>query len=233
MAAWQSLGSGGGRAGPEGRTLLARSPTTSSAICRTRRRAASKRALSALAQVDRDPHDCALGEEVDLDPPGNLPAIVGTCELVGGAAVVHHGYVRATDDLDVLVEADAPARLQPHLASYGFVEEGTGRLRHVATAVAVDLLVSGAKMPRAGAGSYPSVGAVGTSARDSAFADLAGLVQLKLRAGRHQDLADVVAPLKALDEVAFTELEVSIAAELRPALADLRRDALEELSWDR
>jgi hypothetical protein len=59
---------------------------------------------------------------------------------------------------------------------------------------------------------------------------LAGLFTLKLQARRHQDLADVVALLKGLDEVAYTEVESEVDPALRPALADLRRDALEELA---
>ena len=153
--------------------------------------------------------------------------------LVGGVAVVHHGYVRATDDLDVLVDASGLAALRPHLVAHGFVEESASRLRHAATGVAVDLLLSGSPMPRAGAGDYPPVDAVGGSPRDSTIADLAGLVALKLRAARHQDVADVVALLKLLDEGGFTHLEAQLDPSLRSALSDLRRDALEELSWSR
>lgn len=162
-----------------------------------------------------------------------LEAASGDYRLVGGVAVIHHGYVRATDDLDVLVEADTLAALGPLLAAHGFEQDGPTRLRHVATGVGVDVLVAGTPMPRAGSGVYPHVAAVSPSSRDAAIADLPGLVALKLRAGRHQDEADVVALLKLLDEVAYTRLESTVAPDLRPALAVLRRDALEELSWSR
>ncbi|MBI2893259.1 MAG: hypothetical protein HYY06_06875 [Deltaproteobacteria bacterium] len=154
-------------------------------------------------------------------------------KLAGGVAVIHHGYVRATDDLDVLVEADALGRIRPLLGSYGFSAESDSRLRHLATGVGVDLLVAGRPLPRAGAGSYPSPVEVGASPGDSAIVDLPSLVTLKLRAARHQDLADVVALLKPLEDVAYTVLESQVPAELRPRLAELRRDALEELSWSR
>lgn len=154
-------------------------------------------------------------------------------KLVGGVAVVHHGYVRATDDLDVLVEAGALERMRPLLGPHGFVEEGESRLRHVATGVLVDLLVAGRPLPRAGAGHYPSPLEVGASPTDAAIVDLPWLVILKLRAARHQDLADVVALLGPLDDLAYPLLESQVPVELRPRLADLRRDALEELSWSR
>ncbi len=87
-------------------------------------------------------------------------------------------------------------------------------------------------MPRAGSGLYPSPGALESSPRDSGVVGLAGLFGLKLRARRHQDLADVVALLKPLDEVRYTEVEARVDPELRPALADLRQDALDELALD-
>jgi predicted nucleotidyltransferase len=46
-------------------------------------------------------------------------------KLVGGVAVVHHGYARTTEDVDVLIQGDAMARLQPILASHGFAAAST------------------------------------------------------------------------------------------------------------
>jgi hypothetical protein len=154
-------------------------------------------------------------------------------KFVGGLAVVHHGYARTTEDVDVLVESDGPARLRPSLASHGFEAVGEVRLRHIPTGVQVDLLVAGSPMPRAGSGPYPSPASLGASPRDPAVIGLSGLFGLKLRARRHQDLADIVALLKRLDEVRYTEVEAEVDRELRPALADLRRDALEELADER
>ena len=34
-------------------------------------------------------------------------------KFVGGVAVVHHGYARTTEDVDVLVGSDGLARLRP------------------------------------------------------------------------------------------------------------------------
>ncbi len=151
-------------------------------------------------------------------------------KFVGGVAVVHHGYARTTAGVDVLLESEGPARLRPLLASHGFEAIGELRLRHAATGVRVDLLVAGSPMPRAGSGAYPSPGTLEPSPRDPRIVGLPGLFGLKLRARRHQDLADVVALLKGLDEARYTEVEAAVNRDLRPALAGLRRDALEELA---
>jgi hypothetical protein len=153
--------------------------------------------------------------------------------LVGGVAVVHHGYARTTEDLDVLVEAAAVPRIDARLAAHAFERTSPARLRHAPTGVRVDLLVEGAPLPRDATRTYPSPEAVGESPRDPHVASLRGLVELKLRARRHRDLADVVELVKRLDEIRYTELEASVDPPLRPDLAGLRRDALEELGTER
>jgi hypothetical protein len=103
-------------------------------------------------------------------------------------------------------------------------------LRHRATGVRVDLLVAGDPLPRAGRGTYPSPLEVGASPRDRQVVDLGGLIELKLRAGRHRDRADVVELLKRVNDARCLEIEAAAERTLRPELAALRRDALEELS---
>jgi hypothetical protein len=164
----------------------------------------------------------------------DLEQMLGTVgvrfKIVGGVAVVHHGYARTTEDIDVLVEAGAVARLEPQLAGFGFERVSPARLRHVATGVAVDVLVAHSPMPRSGSGAYPSPEELAPSDRDAAIVGLPGLIELKLRSARHRDEADVVELLKRIDEARYIELEAAVGAGLRPALALLRRDALEELA---
>lgn len=152
--------------------------------------------------------------------------------LVGGVAVIHHGYVRATRNLDLLLERDGLAALTPRLAEHGFERVAANRLRHLASGVDVDLLFGGEPRPRPGAPSYPRPGELARSARESDVVDLPGLLELKLVAGRHQDLADVVALLKPLGEPEYVRLEATLPRELRGRLVELRRDALEELDFD-
>jgi len=149
-------------------------------------------------------------------------------KLVGGVAVVHHGYLRTTEDIDVLVDAASPGKLAAAAAAHGFTAVTRTRLRHAASGVVVDLLVAGEAMPRRGAPSYPSPGDLAASPDDPDFVALGPLCELKIRAHRHQDLADVVELLQRLDEGPYIELEAAMHPELRPELAGLRRDALEE-----
>lgn len=152
-------------------------------------------------------------------------------KLVGGLAVVHHGYPRTTEDIDVLIERPFdPEALPSLLASNGFSQSSPNRLVHASTAVRVDLLVAGSPLPRAGAGTYPSPTELAASPRDPDVVGLAGLLELKLRAGRHRDEADVVELLKRLDEARYIEVEASVDRARRSRLAELRRDALEEMA---
>lgn len=153
--------------------------------------------------------------------------------LVDGVAVIHHGYVRATRDLDLLLAREDFARLVPQLAAPGFEHSATNRLRHLESGVDVDLRFAGDPRPRPGAPPYPTPRDLGRSPREGDVVDLPGLVDLKLVAGRHQDLADVVALLKPLDETGYLELEAALGPELRGQLYRLRRDALDELELDR
>jgi hypothetical protein len=170
------------------------------------------------------PVDVALGELRKLLVNAGV-----VFRIVGGVAVVHHGYARTTEDLDVLVEADAAPRIDAQLAIHGFERTSPNRLRHLATGVRVDVLVAGAPLPRDPSRKYPSPDLLGASPRDAQIASLRGLVELKLYAKRHRDLGDVVELLKRLDDAHYTEIEASVERTLRPELARLRRDALEEL----
>ena len=83
-------------------------------------------------------------------------------------------------------------------------------------------------MPRPGSPPYPDPAALASSPSDAAIVGLEGLCELKLRAHRHRDLADVVELLQRVDEGRYLEVEAAVPRELRAELASLRRDALEE-----
>ncbi len=153
--------------------------------------------------------------------------------IVGGIAVVHHGYTRTTVDIDVLVGRDAPARLSPHLREHGFAPSKlTTRLVHVASGVPVDLLIEGTTIPRPGAVPFPAPESTAASGSDPAVIALPALLELKLQAKRHQDVADVVALLKRLDDAHYLRVEALVRPPLRTELARLRDDALEELALE-
>jgi hypothetical protein len=156
-----------------------------------------------------------------------LAATSARYRIVGGVAVVHHGYARTTQDVDVLVASDAWAALEREATRFGFTSSGARRFVHD-TGVRVDVLVEGEPLPR-GDAVYPSPDELD---QDGDVVGLVGLVRLKLTARRHQDLADVVALLKRLDEAEYLALEAQIPALHRRSLWDLRRDALEERAME-
>jgi hypothetical protein len=153
--------------------------------------------------------------------------------LVGGVAVLHHGYVRSTRDLDLLISREALDRALAALRQHGFERVAERRLHHAPSGVDVDLLVAGEPRPRPGAPPYPDPEQLERSPRENDVVALPGLLELKLVAGRHQDIADVVALLKPLDDGAYLRLEAALPAPLRSTLFALRRDALDELAIEK
>ena len=148
--------------------------------------------------------------------------------IVGGVAVVQHGYVRTSLALDVLLDREGLERLRPALAAVGFERVGARKWRHGPTGAGVDLLVAGEPIPPAGRGVFPEPAQLERSDVEPDVAALAPLVELKLAAHRHQDVADVVGLLQLLDEGRYLGLEAALPASLRPEVARLRTEALEE-----
>jgi len=150
--------------------------------------------------------------------------------IVGGVAVVHHGYVRATQDVGVLVTAEHG--LDSLLVTFGFSREGPTRLRH-RSGTQIDLLIAGQPSPRSGEAAYPEPDTLMASPGSADVVGLVGLIALKLAARRAQDRADIVALLTPLDDAAYLVLEASLPASRRAMLAALRDEALEELAMAR
>jgi hypothetical protein len=167
--------------------------------------------------------DRALGELRTLLAREGVPYVI-----VGGVAVVHHGYARTTQDVDVLVTPADLERIARALAAGGFEPVTTRRWRHQGTGAGLDLLVAGEPIPPAGRGCFPPPASVARSEREPDVAGLAALLTLKLAARRHQDLADTVGLLQPLDEGDYLQIEAAVDAPLRPLLAELRADAVAE-----
>ena len=151
--------------------------------------------------------------------------------LVGGIAVIHHGYVRTTQDIDLLLDRSELDRVVPLLNAGGFDTSGERRWQHRSTRVNVDLLFAGEPMPRE-RDRYPSPADVGRSSREADIVDLPALVTLKLQAGRFRDEADVVELLQRLDEGEYLVVEAAVTPEVRPRLFELRTIAVDERRWD-
>jgi hypothetical protein len=130
-----------------------------------------------------------------------LEAVQGVAVVAGGWAVWRHGYLgRVTQDVDIVVPAALVDELLRAAAVSGFevVPRSAGmwpRLRHKESDVQVDLLPEGATPGTAAQPApttIPHPDRLGGRAGQLKYIDLAGLVELKLAAGRARDDSDVV-----------------------------------------
>jgi hypothetical protein len=150
----------------------------------------------------------------DDDVHRSLRRIAGRLEelgiphaVAGGMALVAHGYDRTTVDVDVLVGADALARVHAALEGRGYLPPfpGSKDLRDTETGVRIEFLVAGQfpedGRPRSVAFPDPARGAVVIDG--IRYVGLETLVELKLASGmtnpgRIKDLADVQELIRAL-----------------------------------
>jgi hypothetical protein len=155
-------------------------------------------------------------------------ALGGDVLLIGGVAVIRHGYQRTTQDRDVLVDhryvreladrlMDDPAWERLEIRQYAFV--------HRPTSVPVDFLVSGDLMQLGRPYVFPDPAGQETieGVEGIRCIGLHELLYLKLVAGRMRDLADVMELVKLhLDEVQPDR----VLARIQPEDNDLREQFL-------
>ena len=137
----------------------------------------------------------------------HLLQLVGCPSVLGGGwAVWRHGYLgRVTQDVDILLPADRVDEFLRVASVSGFevLPKQPGRrpkLMHESTEVQVDILPEGQRPgtpSRPAPTTLPHPSARGTAAGKLRYITLAGLVELKLAAGRARDEADVVELLRA------------------------------------
>jgi hypothetical protein len=116
--------------------------------------------------------------------------------IVGGMALVIHGYVRTTQDVDLLMTAEGLENFQRSLVGRGFVPTfpgATRRFRDAATGVIVEILITG---------EYPATAFIEQDG--IRVIPLNQLIELKLASGltaldRLKDLADVQELIRALN----------------------------------
>lgn len=155
--------------------------------------------------------------------------------VAGGMALVAHGYVRATVDVDILVTEEGLRALHERLEGLGYrpVFPGGRQLRDTEHGVQIEFLVTG-EYPGDGKPKPVRFPDPATSAveRDGIrYLSLQALVELKLASGlshpgRLRDLADVQELIRVLD------LPAAVADQLDPSVREkyielwrgLRRD---------
>jgi len=169
-------------------------------------------------------HETIRRLAVRLDAEGIAYAVLGSI------ALGQHGYVRMTDDIDVLLTTEGLARFRERLVGRGYVGTHPGAtraFRDAETGVRIEVVVTG-EFPGDGKPkpvAFPHPGA-GIDVEGTRVLPLARLVELKLASGtsaphRLRDLADVQEIIKArnLDEGFAAELDPSV----RAAYLDLER----------
>jgi hypothetical protein len=127
--------------------------------------------------------------------------------IVGGMALVAHGYARTTVDVDLLVTGDGLQTAHQALDGLGYTRlfAGSKSLRDTQTGVCVEFLVTG-QYPGDGRPkpvSFPDPAAASVEIDGLRFVNLPTLIELKLAAGmthpgRLRDLADVQELIRAL-----------------------------------
>lgn len=188
-----------------------------------------------VAELERDRmHAADLGRALD-DLARRLVAEGIPFALLGALAMRHYGYVRHTEDVDILTTPDGLRAIHERLVGRGLVPRARGLrkgLRHSEFHVNVDIIQAGEK-----AGSNESPVAFPDPSSD-AFVDAGGiripslalLIQLKLASGiwghRLRDLADVASLIRAngLDETMADRLAPEVRPKYHEVLAEARRE---------
>jgi len=149
--------------------------------------------------------------------------------IVGGIAVIHYGYERATKDIDILYangDTGILERLAPFFEVTLKAVSGWHHLQHKKTGVQLELIPEGGLTQY---GFIPSPRTVGSG--KEGVISLLGLVWLKLVSGRLQDLGD----LSRLAKIRFEEmklLEKILPPELRDRFSELLNQARKEINND-
>ncbi len=157
--------------------------------------------------------------------------------VIGALAMRVHGFVRHTEDIDVVTTREGLERIHERFVGRGFVPRGPGlrkKLRDTVHKVDVDVIAAG---EHAGSPDSPVVFPEPDSAEFGLISDgvryatLPTLLTLKLAAGiwgrRHLDLADVIRLIQS------NQLTESFASELpepvRAKFVELVQSAREEI----
>ena len=176
------------------------------------------------------------GRKVDADPQALADAVLQIRQIVnsidgayacfiGGLAVQQLGYLRWTDDVDVVVDQEHFSEVLSKLRESGFVLQPDYSLKSATTGARVDMLKEGVALH----GSSHTLPHPRELGKNTDYASFQALVFLKLCAGRMKDMADVVELLKRrFPEAAAVGLQ--LPDQFKPKFNDLVEQARKELN---
>src|SRR5688572_12515983 len=146
--------------------------------------------------------------------------------VIGGLAVNHHGYMRLTADVDILVSRAGAAALTRKLkAEPGWKRYAEG-FKNTILGVSVDLYVEGDRTSPHSTETFPDPAELDTvKVKPLPVAALPDLLALKVMSGQERDDADVVELLKRHSR-RIPQLRRRAAQRLRTDGARRRLDAL-------
>lgn len=144
--------------------------------------------------------------------------------VLEGMALVEHGFKRATEDIDVLMNAQTLEAFRERLVGRGYIPAFAGArktFRDSATGVRIEVLTTG-DYPGDGkpkAIAFPDPAAVAVEGEEFRFVNLTTLIELKLASGlsaphRGRDIADVQ------DLILHAKLPLDLAERLDPSVQD-------------
>jgi len=117
--------------------------------------------------------------------------------FIGGTSTIHHGYVRTTTDIDVIVSSkdfDKIFEDLDRLINYGFEAESEGALRHK-DGTKIEFLVEEGYFLQDPGRQVPKLSELPRD-KDSRFVDFETHLKLKSMRGSLKDLADIAELLK-------------------------------------
>lgn len=139
--------------------------------------------------------------------------------VMGGMALVAHGYLRTTEDVDILVSSSSLKSIHDSLIGLGYrpVFEGSKNIRDSQTGVRIEFVIAG-QFPGDGKPkpvAFPDPSEVAVEIDGIHYLSLPALIELKLasgitNSGRIKDLADVQEMIRSL------KLPVTFANQLNP-----------------
>jgi len=149
--------------------------------------------------------------------------------VMGGMALVAHGYLRTTEDVDILVTSEGLQTIHGSLVGLGYLPlfGGSKNLRDTKTGVRIEFVLAG-QYPGDGKPkpvAFPDPQTASECINEIRFLNLRSLIELKLASGmtnpgRLRDLADVQELIRVL------RLPYHFALELNPYV----RDKFQELA---
>lgn len=177
------------------------------------------RALEAMAAMQRGRPYALRPEDAKrrlADELARLCRLAGVKPVViGGLAVNHHGYMRVTADVDILVSRRDAVPLYRRLkAEPGWKRHAEG-FKNTYVNVGLDICVEGERTAPGSNEEFPSPGNLRkVPVRPLAVPALSELIALKVMSGRARDDADVVELLKR-HRARMTALRSSAAKRLK------------------